>query len=526
MGNIAQSKQVFPDAVFPQGIITPFDAPFHVDDLIAKRYRVQGLLGHGGVGYVLAAFDQRTRRELALKFLRPELADRDDVVRWFRVEGMTHAKIHSPHVLSVEAVDELADGTPFMVMQKLQGRDLGQLLEQTGPLAIETAVDYVLQACEGLAAAHAAGVRHFDVKPANLFLVDEGEPSEHVELIDFGGAPGPSYALENVSSGDTLIGIGSPLYMSPEQERGTPRPDDRSDIWSLGCVLYELLAGAPVFARRAQDAVALDSIVVDEAALGPRLDCADIPHELDSIIRRCLQGDPADRYHDVAELAAALLPFAPESRWDTAERCFDLLRGRGAGDASRVTQPSGLSAARKTAPNVTAAPWGVQDSLFGLPAQGRMRTRVRVGAALVLGAALLGYGLYAADVQRGVLALASPVRGVARERALSLAEVSAAAQKAVLRPAQTTEQAPPANVSSASAKPEARLAPASAEPAAAGVNPSAVIASGDGAGPVAAQPPAPRKRNSPLPASVTRPRSSGARPSAPSAASAEPDVGF
>jgi eukaryotic-like serine/threonine-protein kinase len=278
----------------------PFVAPFAIGELVAGCYVVEAYIGQGSVGFVVAAVDVRSHERVALKFLRPEFWEREDIVRRFRVEALSYSRIRSPHAVAILAVDVLHDGTPFMVMELLSGKDLQQLLESEGPVPARTAVDYVMQACEGLAALHAASVRHFDVKPANLFLVDAGQSSEHVELIDFGLCKGTAPS-EPTCSGDTLIGHGSPLYMSPEQQRGESGGEARSDIWSLGCVLYELIAGEAAFAPRQRS-----SIIVDVRAVGPSLDSPAVPPALLAIIRRCLEPEPAARYGDVRELATAL----------------------------------------------------------------------------------------------------------------------------------------------------------------------------------------------------------------------------
>jgi serine/threonine protein kinase len=280
--------------------LLPFVAPFEIGELLAGCYAIEAYVGHGSVGFVVAALDVRSDERVALKFLRPEFWDREDLVRRFRVEALSYSRIRSPHAVAILAADVLPDGTPFMVMELLSGNDLQSVLESEGPCLVRTAVDYVMQVCEGLAAVHAAGVRHFDIKPSNLFLVDAGQASEHIELIDFGLCKG-SHPAETARSGDTLIGHGSPLYMSPEQQRGELAIGVRSDIWSLGCVLYELIAGEAVFAPRARS-----SIIVDERAVGPCLDCPAIPPALLAVIQRCLEPEPAARYGDVRELATAL----------------------------------------------------------------------------------------------------------------------------------------------------------------------------------------------------------------------------
>jgi serine/threonine protein kinase len=374
-------------------------------DVIAERYEVADLIGRGGIGFVVSARDRSSDEWVAIKLLRPECAFSDEAVRRFRLEAAALAKIDSDRIVSVLALSELADGTPFMVMELLRGFDLGRVLATHGPLAIERAVGYVLQACEGLAAAHAAGVRHFDLKPANLFLVDAGQLGEYIKLIDFGVIEGPAHALENYCSGDTLIGLGSPPYMSPEQRRGEPR-DDRSDIWSLGCVLYELLAGEPLSRRRGALGMGAPSIIVDEAELGPCLACPHIPPGLEAVIRRCVEPQPSSRFGDAAELAAALIPFASEDDWAVSEHCWQLLH---AGEQAALADTERTERGREYPPPtklarvaqhamrsdvLRATPWPYEsNSLFAYPGTKSRHTKLVLG--LLIAAALLVYSAYA-----------------------------------------------------------------------------------------------------------------------------------
>jgi eukaryotic-like serine/threonine-protein kinase len=353
----------------------PFVSPFHAGELLAGCYEVRALIGHGGVGFVLSALDVLSCEVVALKFLRPEFWGCEEMVRRFRVEALAYSRIRSEHAVSILAADVLDDGTPFMVMELLHGRDLERQLLSGGPLPVATAVDYALQACEGLAAAHAAGVRHFDIKPSNLFLVAQTpDAPEHIELIDFGICKGALTPPDVGCTGETLIGVGSQLYASPEQRRGDADVDVRSDIWSIGCVLYEMIAGEPAFSPGRVSSTST-SIIVDERAVGPSLACPWLPFALERVIRRCLENEPSARFADVEELAEAL-------------RAYQAMP-----DAVSA-QPQRISA---------VVPLGSQrDSFFHVAAR-KPRSRRKFGYAVLLALAALGCSAYALDESNAVI---------------------------------------------------------------------------------------------------------------------------
>src|SRR5688572_29422387 len=191
--------------------------PVRPGDLLAGKYRVEQVLGAGGMGVVVAARHEQLDERVALKFLLPQCAAHPEVVARFAREGRAAAKIKSKHVARVRDVGTLESGAPYLVMEHLEGRTLASVLEERGQLAIADAVDYLLQACEALAEAHALGIVHRDLKPSHLFLKHRADGSECVKVLDFGISKVGTGTGTGSDITRTEASLGSPLYMSPEQ---------------------------------------------------------------------------------------------------------------------------------------------------------------------------------------------------------------------------------------------------------------------------------------------------------------------
>ncbi|WP_437276456.1 protein kinase [Sorangium sp. So ce375] len=326
-------------------------------DVVAGRYRVERVLGQGGMGVVMAARHLHLGNQVAIKLLRRDaLVDAAARERFLR-EGRATAALRGEHVARVYDLGFLDAGDPFLVFELLDGCDLGALLRAHGPPPIEVAVGYVLQACEGLAEAHAQGIVHRDVKPGNLFLARRADGSELVKVIDFGIAkhtPAAATAAAGEQLTSTFAVLGTALYMAPEQMRSARAADARSDIWALGAVLYRLLSGAPPFPGQSL----LDVCAAIQRGPAPLAEARPgTPPELEAAVLRCLREDPSERPPDVAALAAALAPFAPHEG-QAAERVARTLRA-GGGPAPAATPalrnpPSGARAAAP--PEVASAP--------------------------------------------------------------------------------------------------------------------------------------------------------------------------
>ncbi len=250
----------------------------------------------------------RLRQSVAIKFLRPEVLAMPDAVERFEREARASARIRGPHVVQVLDVDTWDErGRPYMVMELLRGRDLEAELRAVGPLPIEAAVDLVLQACVAVAQAHAAGIVHRDLKPSNLFVSEEAG-KRVLKVLDFGISKiAPDAEATTESAASVYFTVGTPLYMSPEQMRSSRDVDGRSDIWSLGVILYELMAGAPPFLGTTTAAIAA---IVADAMPSLRRVRPDVPEALERVLITALAKAPADRLPSAEALGAALMPFA------------------------------------------------------------------------------------------------------------------------------------------------------------------------------------------------------------------------
>jgi eukaryotic-like serine/threonine-protein kinase len=282
-------------------------------DTVAGKYLLGRVLGMGGMGIVFLAEHRELEGQVALKFLSAEFATNPEAVSRFRREAQAAAKLRSDHVVRVFDVGIHDNGLPYMVMEYLEGGDLGGLLRESGPLPIELAADLLIQTCSAVAEAHRQGIVHRDLKPSNLFCVPRVDGGLTIKVVDFGISKrtGVSASLEQ---GITVTGnvVGSPSYMSPEQMTSSNRIDHRTDIWSLGVVLYECLTGQLPFPATTYAEVCLK--VHQEPPLPPSAHGVELPPALEAVIDRCLAKDPEQRYATVGELSAALSEFAPPSR--------------------------------------------------------------------------------------------------------------------------------------------------------------------------------------------------------------------
>lgn len=325
-------------------------------DVLAGKFRIERVLGQGGMGVVVSAHHLQLDERIAIKFLLPQALESAEAVARFAREARAAVKIKSEHVARVIDVGTLETGSPYMVMEYLHGRDLSQLVQQRGPLTIEEATEYVLQACEAIAEAHSLGIIHRDLKPQNLFLINRADGSPCIKVLDFGISKvtsiGGGSSGSDMSMTKTTAVMGSPLYMSPEQMTSSRDVDPRTDIWALGVILYELLTARVPFS--ADTVPQLCAMILQSSAPPLRNFRPDAPEGLQNVLLRSLEKDPTRRYKNVAEFAAALLPYAPRSARTSVERVSRVLGAAGIATTALDLPPSSAAPAVQ----VTQAAWG------------------------------------------------------------------------------------------------------------------------------------------------------------------------
>jgi serine/threonine protein kinase len=295
-------------------------APVREGDLLAGKYRIERVLGAGGMGIVVAARHEELDQLVAIKFVREDALDTEDAVQRFLREARAAVKLKSEHVARVLDVGKLESGAPYMVMELLEGNDLGKVLEERGPIPVETATDWIMQACEAVAEAHAAGIVHRDLKPENLFLTRTVGSAQKIKVLDFGVSKAMSGGASGELSGltRTRAMLGSPLYMAPEQMRSSRDVDARADVWALGVVLFQLLTTRWPFEADTMPELCLK--VVSEPPLSLAELRPDVPPVLVAIIERCLEKNAANRLAHAGELATELEPFVQPASRLKAER--------------------------------------------------------------------------------------------------------------------------------------------------------------------------------------------------------------
>jgi serine/threonine protein kinase len=366
-------------------------------DVLVDKYRVERVLGTGGMGIVVAARHLRLDERVAIKFLHPDALSNTEAVARFEREARAAAKIKSEHVARVSDVGTLDNGCPYMIMEYLEGEDLADWLQKRGPLGCDRAVEFILQTCEAMAEAHSLGIVHRDLKPANLFCITRPDGLPSIKVIDFGISKfagfGPGLDMTHA---DAVMG--SPLYMSPEQMVSARSVDARTDIWSLGVILYELISGRGAFRGETYPEVCMS--VASQPAPQLRATVPDVPAGLDAVIARCLQKDRKKRYSNVAELAVALSPFAPKRARASVARISRVIEGAGLSESALALPASSNPSDAKSGP-ATMASWGQTD------AKGRRQRAGLVGIAAAIG---LGVGAIAATwvLQRSVPEAAKP----------------------------------------------------------------------------------------------------------------------
>ncbi|MDQ3296909.1 MAG: serine/threonine protein kinase, partial [Myxococcota bacterium] len=294
----------------------------NVGDTLAGKYRVDKILGIGGMGMVVQAMHLDLDQRVALKFMLPAALESPEASARFLREARAAGRLTGEHICRVIDVGRFESGSPYIVMEYLEGYDLGTLLKRRGPLPIAEAIDYILQACEGMAEAHALGIVHRDLKPDNLFLATRVDGGRIIKVLDFGISKATVTGLAT-KTGDIL---GSPAYMAPEQMQATKDVDARADIWSLGGVLHQLLSGKTPFSGDTLPGLCL--AVMNQPAPSLVTLRKDVPPPLAEAVLKCLAKRRDDRFTDVSDFAQAIAPFGPAGAVGAVTRVRSLLRGR------------------------------------------------------------------------------------------------------------------------------------------------------------------------------------------------------
>jgi eukaryotic-like serine/threonine-protein kinase len=393
-------------------------------DMIGAKYRVEDVIAVGGMGTVVAAIHTELDQRVAIKLMPKRAAKNDGAVQRFLREARTAASIDNDHVVRVFDVGRTDRGVPFMVMERLEGKTLAELIFGRNPLPIEEALDYVMQACVAIAACHANGIVHRDLKPENMMVLEGPGQRGHVKLLDFGISKiewlhaGKKRQSDLTTTKDVF---GTPTHMSPEQVRSAKNADARSDIWALGVVLYEVLTGLPPF--MADSLSALSAMIVADAPRRPIERRPELPAGLDAIVMRCLEKKPEARPASIAELAELLAPYV------AAPSLSSLARIRSIDAAARQRPLPAQDAPAGPKPRETFSAWGTTSS--------RRERKLSIVIGVSLGALVfvLGVGLfgvrYALDVTSRAKASASALtaESIPRTVAPPAASVSGSAAK-------------------------------------------------------------------------------------------------
>ncbi|MEP7120503.1 MAG: protein kinase [Byssovorax sp.] len=432
--------------------------------LLMGKYRIEKVLGQGAMGVVVAATHLGFGTRVAMKFMLPGKGTSPERQQRFLQEARIAARLTSAHAGKVLDVGTMeGTGTPYLVMEYLEGKDLDALLDEGGVLPFAEAVGYILQVCEAVAEAHRAGIVHRDLKPANLFLTRFADGSPCIKVLDFGVS---KLTEAGVNLTHATAVLGSPLYMSPEQMEASKDVDGRSDVWALGIVLFQLVAGLTPFHGEGIQQVCARVFFGEPAPLSTFRIGA--PQGFEAVLLRCFEKHREQRWQSVAELAAALVPFAPLRFIVHAERAAAILgvdyAPPQATDLLPVSPLASLSPRSPPETPDTSSPWApassevpgtLESAATPAPAPRRSGSTRRPLAALGLGAAGLLLLVGGGAIARAVVA-APPAPLVAET-----ATLAPSASLPALEPTVTPTAAPSAAVGAPSASVVVPRAPSS-----------------------------------------------------------------
>ncbi len=292
----------------------------NVGDVLGGKYKVEQILGIGGMGMVVLATHLELDSQVAIKFMLPAALESPEAASRFMREARANSRLTNDHVCRVIDVGKFDTGQPYIVMEYMEGYDLGTLLKRKGAQPVDVAVDYILQACEGMAEAHGHGIVHRDLKPDNLFLANRADGSQIIKILDFGISKAAVTGIAT-KTGDIM---GSPAYMAPEQMQSTKDVDQRADIWSLGVLLYQLISGRLPFVADTLPALCL--AVINEEPPSLETLKKDLPHGLAQVVNKCLAKNRDERYLNVHQFGLALAAFGKSDSGGAVTRIRGMLQ--------------------------------------------------------------------------------------------------------------------------------------------------------------------------------------------------------
>ena len=313
------TESVRPHPWYADGMVPPEPVPQQVRSPVAagqvvdRKYRIDGVLGAGGMGIVVSATHLALDEPVALKFMTLDEGRGDSTSRArFLREAKAARKLTSAHVARVFDVGQLPSGEPYIVMEFLRGDDLAKHLRANGRFSAADTVRYMLQVCDAIREAHALGIVHRDLKPQNLFLTERPGGTKVIKVLDFGIAKSLEVGERDISLTTSQNVVGSPVYMSPEQLRASKHVDERTDIWSIGVIMFELLSGKVPFMGDSVLELGMRIMTVPAPSLVELR--AELPSELADVVQKCLEKEPEKRFASIDALVTSLRPFVDVSR--------------------------------------------------------------------------------------------------------------------------------------------------------------------------------------------------------------------
>jgi serine/threonine protein kinase len=379
-----------------------FELPCNVGDVVAGKYRVEGVLGRGGMATVFSAWHEELEQRVALKMLHAGMSSDPMHAKRFVREARNAARIQSEHIARIMDVGRTTGDRVYIVMEYLEGNDLSKVLKVRGPLPVDEVIEYLVQACDAIAVAHSLGIVHRDLKPANLFLTRTVDGATTVKVLDFGIAKAFDQPAANELTTTTAI-VGSPLYMAPEQMANARDVDRRADIWSLGVIAYRLLTKSLPF--RGENLVELAMAVASTQPKPLREHRPEVSPALADAIMRCLEREPEKRWPDVASFVHAIAPYGPAHLIPTVQRITRVSRGpqeplangapSGSHDVMVFDQTSNASSTTLSGPLAPPSATSVVPDAE----RGRSRRGPVIAISLALIAIGIGAGVFFANVR-------------------------------------------------------------------------------------------------------------------------------